>query len=197
MGVLIIDNFDSFTYNLYHMLSHLGDHKIEVVRNTSITPEEALGFDAIVISPGPGLPSEAGSTPDIIRICAGKRPILGVCLGMQAMAEVFGGKLKNLSEVKHGRSTIATRRSNDLLFEGLPDDIRIGHYHSWVVDDPVPDIFTVSMRSSDGLIMAMHSAEMRMNGVQFHPESVLTPLGGQMLKNWLDSITSESSPSRI
>ena len=185
MSVLLIDNYDSFTYNLSHALEKLTDQKVHVFRNDQISLDQIEAYDSIVISPGPGLPATAGVVPDVIRRFYAHKKMLGVCLGHQAIAEVLGGHLLNLSEVKHGRQSTATILIREPLFHGLPDKIQIGHYHSWVVGSPVPEGFLCTMKDADGLIMAMQHESLPIYSVQFHPESVLTPHGEKILENWL------------
>lgn len=186
MKVLVLDNYDSFTYNLVHALKKLGVTDVEVHRNDQISLEEVNRFDKIVLSPGPGVPSESGILLDLIRTYAPTKCILGVCLGQQAIAEAFGGKLINLSEVYHGVSSVVKVIQPDVLFEGLPAELEVGRYHSWVVDaDTLPAELTVTAVDEGGMIMALAHKIYDVRGVQFHPESVLTPLGEQMLKKWL------------
>ena len=185
MNVVIIDNYDSFTYNLAHLVRELGV-EVTVLRNDQFQLGELDGFDKIILSPGPGIPSEAGLLPDVIRHYAGKKPMLGVCLGHQAIGEVFGGKLTNLSEVYHGVATPCTQFGNDPVFAGLPERIEIGRYHSWVVSkEQFPDCLEVTAESDDGCIMGLKHKLYDIHGIQFHPESVLTPEGKTMVKNWL------------
>ena len=185
MKVVIIDNYDSFTYNLSHLIKSLGA-EVTVVRNDQFELQDLEQFNKIVLSPGPGIPSEAGLLLDVIRTYAGKKPILGVCLGHQAIGEVFGGKLENLSEVFHGVATEGVQLGRDEIFSGLPDRITMGRYHSWVVSkEDFPDCLEVTAESDDGLIMALKHKTLNIRGIQFHPESVLTPDGKKMLQNWL------------
>jgi len=186
--ILVIDNYDSFVYNLVHYLQEL-DCEVTIKRNDQFKLEEVTAYDRILLSPGPGIPDEAGMLKDIIRTYAGKKPILGVCLGLQAIGEVFGGSITNLSEVYHGVSTKAKIVVNDeLFFKGLGDEIEIGHYHSWVVTkDDLPEILEITSLDENGHIMSLRHREFDIRGVQFHPESVLTPKGKEMMKNWIDS----------
>jgi len=186
--ILVIDNYDSFVYNLVHYLQEL-DCEVTIKRNDQFKLEEVTAYDRILLSPGPGIPDEAGMLKDIIRTYAGKKPILGVCLGLQAIGEVFGGSITNLSEVYHGVSTKAKIVVNDeLFFKGLGDEIEIGHYHSWVVTkDDLPEILEITSLDENGHIMSLRHREFDIRGVQFHPESVLTPKGKEMIKNWIDS----------
>lgn len=185
MKIVIIDNYDSFTYNLSHLLKELGT-EIEVVRNDKFELKDLEQYDKIVLSPGPGIPSEAGLLLDVIRTYAGRKPILGVCLGHQAIGEVFGASLENLKEVYHGVQTEGTQLGNDYIFEGLPERVMMGRYHSWVVaKDSVPECLEVTAMSDDGEIMAMRHRQYDIYGIQFHPESVLTPEGKTIVGNFL------------
>lgn len=184
--VVIIDNYDSFTYNLAHLVRQLGA-TVEVYRNDQFTLNQLEPFSKIILSPGPGIPEEAGLLMDVIRTYAGRKPMLGVCLGHQAIGEVFGGKLVNLAEVYHGVATEGTQFGNDPIFEGLPRRIVMGRYHSWVVDRAgFPDCLEVTAMSDDGQIMALRHRNYNIHGIQFHPESVLTPEGATIVKNWLE-----------
>ena len=185
MKIVIIDNYDSFTYNLSHLLKELGA-EIDVVRNDKFELMDLEQYDKIVLSPGPGIPSEAGLLLDVIRTYAGRKPILGVCLGHQAIGEVFGASLENLKEVYHGVQTEGTQLGNDYIFEGLPERVMMGRYHSWVVaKDSVPECLEVTAMSDDGEIMAMRHRQYDIHGIQFHPESVLTPEGKTIVGNFL------------
>ncbi|MBP1541175.1 MAG: aminodeoxychorismate/anthranilate synthase component II [Prevotella sp.] len=185
MKIVIIDNYDSFTYNLAHLVRELGT-EVTVVRNDRFELSQLEPYSKIILSPGPGIPSEAGLLLDVIRAYAGRKPILGVCLGHQAIGEVFGGKLENLSEVFHGVATEGSQFNNDDLFYGLPRRIVMGRYHSWVVSkEDFPDCLEITAESDDGQIMALKHKELNIRGIQFHPESVLTPDGRKMLQNWL------------
>ncbi|MCI7009978.1 MAG: aminodeoxychorismate/anthranilate synthase component II [Prevotella sp.] len=185
MKIVIIDNYDSFTYNLSHLVKELGA-EVSVVRNDEFELEALDAFDKIILSPGPGIPSEAGLLLEVIRHYAGRKPILGVCLGHQAIGEVFGGKLTNLSTVFHGVATEGSQLGNDYLFDGLPERITMGRYHSWVVDrEGWPEALEVTALSDEGQVMALRHREMDIHGIQFHPESVLTPDGRHMLENFI------------
>ena len=185
MKVVIIDNYDSFTYNLSHLVKELGA-EVTVVRNDQFRLEDLEQYSKIILSPGPGIPSEAGLLLDVIRTYAGKKPILGVCLGHQAIGEVFGGKLENLSDVFHGVATPCHIIADDPIFSGIPRDITIGRYHSWVVSrEDFPDCLEITAVSEQGQIMALRHRELNVRGIQFHPESVLTPDGKKMLQNWM------------
>ena len=185
MKIVIIDNYDSFTYNLSHLVKELGA-EVDVVRNDQFELADLEPYSKIILSPGPGIPSEAGLLLDVIRTYAGKKPILGVCLGHQAIGEVFGGKLENLADVFHGVATPCHIVSDDPIFSGIERDITIGRYHSWVVsDENFPDCLEVTAVSDEGQVMALRHKTLNVRGIQFHPESVLTPDGKKMLQNWL------------
>lgn len=186
MKIAMIDNYDSFVYNLVHLVKELGA-EITVFRNDKFQLEDLEGFDKIMLSPGPGIPSEAGLLLDVIRAYAGKKPMLGICLGEQAMGEVFGGRLVNLDDVFHGVQTPAHIVKRDYIFEGLGEDIMVGRYHSWVVDaDSIPECLEVISVSDEGQVMALRHKEHDIRGIQFHPESVLTPEGRTIITNWLN-----------
>ena len=182
---VIIDNYDSFTYNLVHLIKELGLN-VTVVRNNQFSLEDLNTYDRIVLSPGPGIPSEAGLLLDVIKHYAGIKPILGVCLGHQAIGEVFGAKLENLSDVFHGVTTKTTQIVDTPLFEGLPKHFQVGRYHSWVVEkEHFPNCLEIIAESKEGLIMALRHRTYNIYGIQFHPESVLTPDGKKIMANWL------------
>lgn len=186
MNIVIIDNYDSFTYNLSHQLKALGA-QVDVVRNDAFQMSRLEPYDKIVLSPGPGIPEEAGLLNDVIRRYAGRKPILGVCLGHQAIAEVFGGRLENLRTVYHGVQTPTHIINHDYLFEHLPETFEAGRYHSWVVSrSGLPDSLEVTAISDDGHIMALRHRTYDARGIQFHPESILTPEGARILQNWLN-----------
>jgi anthranilate synthase component 2 len=182
--VLVIDNYDSFTYNLVHYLEELGCEVI-VKRNDQLTLEEINAFDKIVLSPGPGIPDEAGLLKEIIEKFAPTKSIFGVCLGQQAIAEVFGGSLINLDKVYHGIATTIKITKEDVIFEGLPKEIEVGRYHSWVVNPDLPEVLEATSIDENGQIMSLRHKTYDVCAVQFHPESVLTPQGKKMLENWL------------
>lgn len=186
MKVLVFDNYDSFTYNIVHALREIGV-ETDVVRNDKIDLDEIEKYDKIVISPGPGIPEEAGLLMEMLKKYADKKPILGVCLGHQAIGEHFGGKLYNLPEVYHGIATPIKVVKDDYLFEGLPEKINVGRYHSWVVDnkDFPTEQLEILATDDNGMIMAMRHKIYDIRGVQFHPESVLTPEGIKILSNWV------------
>lgn len=185
--VLVIDNYDSFTYNLVHYLEDL-DCEVTVKRNDKLTLEEVDNFNKIVLSPGPGIPDEAGLLKDIIKTYAPTKSILGVCLGQQAIGEVFGGTLENLDTVFHGVATNITLSVDDeILFEGLDKTFEVGRYHSWVVKTNLPDSLEATSFDENGQIMSLRHKVYDVKGVQYHPESVLTPDGKRILKNWVNS----------
>jgi anthranilate synthase component II len=185
MSVLIIDNYDSFTFNLVHALEKVGQTQVDVVLNDVVDVNTLDRYTHIVLSPGPGIPKEAGRLYDVIKAASGKIPMLGVCLGHQAMAEVFGGTLFNLAEVFHGVATPVTIVAQSPLFNGIPNPFTAGRYHSWVVKPPLPHGFKILAEDEFKNIMAFSCEEKKMFGVQFHPESVLTPYGEKILENWL------------
>ena len=186
MKIVIIDNYDSFTYNLSHLVKELGAD-VTVFRNDKFLLNEIEQYDKIILSPGPGIPSEAGLLLDVIRTYRGRKPMLGVCLGHQAIGEVFGARLTNLSTVYHGVATEGTQYGNDPIFRGMPKRIIMGRYHSWVVDSTsLPECLEVTAMSDDGYIMALRHRHYDIHGIQFHPESVLTSEGRQIVKHWLE-----------
>ncbi|MDU8885347.1 aminodeoxychorismate/anthranilate synthase component II [Yeosuana sp. MJ-SS3] len=185
--ILVIDNYDSFTYNLVHYLEDLGCD-VTVKRNDQLTIEDVKPFDKIVLSPGPGIPDEAGLLKSIIKEYAPTKSILGVCLGQQAIGEVFGGSLVNLDTVFHGVATQVTITSEDeILFKGLNKNIEVGRYHSWVVHPDLPEVLEATSFDENNQIMSLRHKTYDVKGVQFHPESVLTPDGKRILKNWLNN----------
>lgn len=187
MKVLVIDNYDSFTYNLVHYLEDL-NCDVTVVRNDKLTLEDVKPFDKIVLSPGPGVPDEAGLLKAIIETYAPTKSILGVCLGQQAIGEVFGGSLINLDEVYHGVATkVNICVDDESLFKGMEKEIEVGRYHSWVVNPNLPSVLEATSFDANGQVMSLRHREYDVKGVQYHPESVLTPNGKQILKNWLES----------
>ncbi|MBT8261648.1 MAG: aminodeoxychorismate/anthranilate synthase component II [Bacteroidia bacterium] len=188
MKVLVIDNYDSFVYNLVHYLEDL-DVEVTVKRNDRFDLDELEHYDKILLSPGPGIPDEAGLLKDVIRRYAGIKPILGVCLGQQAIGEVFGGSIRNLSEVFHGVATKARILVDDEpMFKGLDKEIEVGRYHSWVVEkENFPMELEITSIDENGQIMSLRHREFDIRAVQFHPESVLTPKGKKMIKNWIES----------
>ena len=187
MKIAVIDNYDSFTYNLVHAIKKLSGLPVDVFRNDEIALEDLDQYDKIVLSPGPGIPVEAGLLLDIICRYSPNKSILGVCLGHQAIGEAFGGTLTNMNRVLHGISTPVTKtETSTVLFEGLPETFLAGRYHSWIVDSAgLPDCLQVTSYDDKGMIMSMKHSTFDVEGVQFHPESVLTPLGERIIENWL------------
>ncbi|RZJ31788.1 MAG: aminodeoxychorismate/anthranilate synthase component II [Flavobacterium sp.] len=182
--ILVIDNYDSFTFNLVHYLEDLGCDVL-VWRNDSFDLDEIEPFHKILLSPGPGIPKEAGLLLDVIRKYASSKSILGICLGQQAIAEAFGGSLINLDKVHHGVPDTIRIIANDPIFDGLPSEIQVGRYHSWSVSTDVPDVLEITSVDENDEIMSLRHRVYDVRGVQFHPESILTPDGKQILKNWL------------
>ena len=191
MKILVFDNYDSFTYNLVHLVEKITGEKVEVYRNDQIALEGVAAFDKIILSPGPGIPEEAGLLLPLIKKYAATKSILGVCLGHQAIAEAFGGKLTNLSTVFHGVATPIKinnhpARGGIKILQGLPETIEVGRYHSWIVsDENFPEELEVTARDENGYIMGLQHKIFDVQGVQFHPESVLTPDGEKIMRNWL------------
>ena len=188
LRLLILDNYDSFTWNLVHYAEQFTE-SVEVRRNDEVTLAEVEAFDKIILSPGPGLPKDAGIMPEVIREYASTKSILGICLGLQGIAECFGAELYNLSEVLHGTATIGTvEDSDELLFKDVPSQFEIGHYHSWAVkEERWPEDLIITARNEEGLVMGLRHRHFDVRGLQFHPESVLTPDGLQMMKNWIEA----------
>lgn len=190
MKLLLLDNYDSFTYNLVHYLEGFDiDIDIEVVRNDQITIEDIERFDKILISPGPGIPVESGITTEVIKVYSSKKPILGICLGHQAIAEVFGGSLVKLEQVMHGVATqISVTVQDEILFKDMPTSFKVGRYHSWVVN-PIdfPAGLEVTSLDAQGNIMSLRHRVYDVRAVQFHPESIMTEYGKQLLKNWVEA----------
>lgn len=185
--ILVIDNYDSFTYNLVHYLEDL-DCEVTVYRNDEFELDEIAHFDKILLSPGPGIPDEAGLLKQVIQQYGPTKSVFGVCLGQQAIGEVYGGTLSNLDKVYHGVATKVTKSVNDeLLFEGLENEFEVGRYHSWVVDTNLPDCLEATSFDENGQLMSLRHKTYDVRGVQFHPESVLTPNGKKMLENWVKS----------
>ena len=188
MKIVIIDNYDSFTYNLSHLVKSLGA-EVTVLRNDQFQLTDLEPYDKIILSPGPGIPSEAGLLLDVIRTYASRKPMLGVCLGHQAIGEAFGARLENLSEVFHGVATPCSvcDAASSVHFQGLPATFTIGRYHSWVVSrEDFPSSLEVTAVSPEGQIMALRHRDYEVYGIQFHPESVLTPDGKQIIQNFLN-----------
>lgn len=183
--ILVIDNYDSFTYNLVHYLEDL-DCEVTVYRNDEFDLDEIAHFDKILLSPGPGIPDEAGLLKAVIEKYGSSKSIFGVCLGQQAIGEVYGGTLSNLDKVYHGvATTVKTIVNDELLFDGLESTFEVGRYHSWVVDADLPEVLEATSLDENGQIMSLRHKTYDVRGVQFHPESVLTPDGKKMLENWV------------
>ena len=195
MKILVFDNYDSFTYNLVHLVEKITGEKVDVYRNDQITLADVAGYDKIILSPGPGIPEEAGLLLLLIKEYAATKSILGVCLGHQAIAEAFGGTLTNLSIVFHGVATPIKinnhpARGGTKILQGLPETIEVGRYHSWIVsDENFPEELEVTARDENGYIMGLQHKIFDVQGVQFHPESVLTPDGEKIMRNWLSPPT--------
>lgn len=187
MKILVFDNYDSFTYNLVHLVEKITNEKVAVYRNEQIALEEVKSFDKIILSPGPGIPEEAGLLLPLIKEYAATKSILGVCLGHQAIGQAFGGTLKNLSKVYHGVATkINILNENAPVLKGLGKEVEVGRYHSWIIDkENFPAELEITAEDENGFIMALQHKTFDVQGVQFHPESVLTPAGEKMLRNWL------------
>ena len=188
MKILVFDNYDSFTYNLVHYLEKVSDAKVEVFRNDKIYIEEIKKYDKILLSPGPGITSEAGILLNVIKEYSPKKSILGVCLGQQAIGEVFGGKLRNLDSVYHGVANEMEIIKDDILFESVPKKFMAGRYHSWVVDEKnFPDELEITVKDENGFVMGLRHKKFDVRGVQFHPESILTEHGLKIVENWVNS----------
>jgi len=187
MKILVFDNYDSFTYNLVHLVEKILPVKVDVFRNDQLPLEKVKAYDKIILSPGPGIPGEAGLLLPLIKEYASSKSILGVCLGHQAIGEAFGGTLANLSTVYHGVATsIHVENREAELFRGLPQEIAVGRYHSWIVtEENFPEELEITARDDNNYIMALQHKIYDVMGVQFHPESVLTPLGADIMRNWL------------
>jgi anthranilate synthase component II len=186
MKILVLDNYDSFTYNLVYILRELHGN-VDVYRNDKIALDDIANYDKILLSPGPGIPSEAGIMPELIQTYAATKSIMGVCLGHQAIGEAFGATLHNMADVLHGISNVATiTEPNELLFKGLPINFEVGRYHSWtVVSESVPDCLAITAIDEHNQVMALAHKTYDVRGVQFHPESVLTQFGKEIIANWL------------
>ncbi len=186
--ILVLDNYDSFTYNLVHYIKEESDAIVEVYRNDAISIEEVTKYDTIILSPGPGLPKDAGILKEVIKKYAATKKILGVCLGMQAIGEVYGGTLKNLEKVFHGVATpIQVIEKEDLLYKDLPREFNVGRYHSWVVAiENFPKELKITSKEKNGQIMSLKHKDYQLYGVQYHPESILTEHGKKMIRNFLE-----------
>lgn len=186
MRILLLDNYDSFTYNVLHLLRSIEGVEVTVKKNDEVALDEIEGYDKVIFSPGPGVPAEAGAMLEIIRQYGATKSMLGICLGHQAIAEVYGARLCNLPEVYHGVASIATQSAKHYLFDGLSNQIQIGRYHSWaVLPDSLPSDLLPTMFTEDGCLMAFRHVNYDLHGVQFHPESILTPQGEQIIRNFL------------
>jgi len=187
--IVVIDNYDSFTYNLVQYIKNVTGELPDVFRNDKITGQEALAYDKILLSPGPGIPDEAGNLKEIIQTCAPTRSILGVCLGLQAIGEVFGGTLINMNKVYHGvASPITQTQEYEPLFDNVPRVFDAGRYHSWMVNrEGLPSELIITAIDENNQIMGLRHKTYDVRGVQFHPESILTEYGGMMIKNWIDN----------
>lgn len=186
MKVLLIDNFDSFTYNLFHLIRIAGAHHIDVIQNDCLSDSAIHQADFIVISPGPGLPAEAGRLNDVLRTIYNKKKILGVCLGHQAIGELFGARLVPALRISHGESSEINILNPSLIFDQVPSLCLVGRYHSWVLSkEQFPDELEITAIDSFGQIMAIRHKNLDITGVQFHPESIMTPMGLMMIRNWL------------
>lgn len=186
MKILVIDNYDSFVYNLVHILKGLAVETVDVIKNDKIDINEVAGYDKILLSPGPGIPKDAGLMPTIIQQYAASKSILGVCLGHQAIAECFGGSLYNLKEPLHGIASDISIIKQDYLFANLPPHFKIGHYHSWVVNAQLPSKLEILAKDDKNNIMALKHIDFDVRGVQFHPESILTEYGKNIIENWIN-----------
>lgn len=185
--ILVLDNYDSFTYNLVQMIEQITDARVDVFRNDQISLEDIEKYDKIVLSPGPGIPEEAGILLDVIKKYAPSKSILGVCLGQQAIAEAFGGSLINLSEIYHGVATEATKITNHKILHYLPDILEVGRYHSWAVNpEDFPAELEITSVDKNGMIMSLKHKTYDVHAVQYHPESILTPHGKQILENFIN-----------
>ncbi len=193
MKILVLDNYDSFTFNLVQYIERIVGQKVDVFRNDQITLDDVAQYDVIILSPGPGVPSEAGIMPELIKRYAPTKAILGVCLGHQAIGEAFGGRLENLTQVYHGIETpVEVIDNEEVLFKGIPQVFQAGRYHSWVVrKDELPAAFVVTAVDEQGIVMAMRHREYNVRGVQFHPESIMTEHGMRMLENFFSSAVHE------
>jgi anthranilate synthase component 2 len=186
LKLLILDNYDSFTYNLVHLVEKVSDISFEVYRNDEIALEKINSYDKIVLSPGPGLPKDAGVMPELLNHYSKNKSILGVCLGMQAIGEHFGGTLKNLQEVCHGQATPIFIKKRDILFNNCPDHFIVGRYHSWVINkDCFPSELEITSVDENSEIMSIAHKSLDVKAVQFHPESILSQYGEEIMKNWL------------
>jgi len=189
MKILVLDNYDSFTYNLVQYIEEIEGCEVDVFRNDKISIDEIQKYDKIVLSPGPGVPDEAGIMKEVIKKYAETKPIFGVCLGLQAIAEVFGGSIKNMNKVYHGVATTMTQKTADeILFQNIPEKFEAGRYHSWIVEnEELPEVLQITAEDDENRIMALSHKKFNVKGVQFHPESVLTPHGKKMIENFINN----------
>lgn len=186
MKLLVLDNYDSFTYNLVHLIEKVSDIEFDVIRNDKISIESINSYDKILLSPGPGLPKDAGIMPELLQHYKSSKSILGICLGLQSIGEAYGASLKNLDTVVHGQATPISIISEDILFRNCPKDFIVGRYHSWVINNQnLPNELEVTAKDFDGNIMAIKHKKDNVRGVQFHPESILSEYGETIIKNWL------------
>lgn len=186
MKLLVLDNYDSFTYNLVHLIEKISDIEFDVIRNDKISIESINSYDKILLSPGPGLPKNAGIMPELLNHYKSSKSILGICLGLQAIGETYGAKLKNLDTVVHGQATPIHIISKDVLFKNCPENFTVGRYHSWVINNQnLPIELEITAKDLDGNIMALKHKKDDVRGVQFHPESILSEYGETIIKNWL------------
>lgn len=186
MKIVVIDNYDSFVYNIVHLLEKIGVEELHVFKNNHFSLDQIEKYDKIVLSPGPGIPKNAGLMPQLIKKYSVTKPILGVCLGHQAIAESFGGELYNLEKPLHGVASQLNVTQEDYLFQNIPKTFTIGHYHSWIVNHHLPEELEVIARDASGNIMAIKHTHYDIRGVQFHPESILTEYGIKLLTNWME-----------
>lgn len=188
MKLLVLDNYDSFTYNLVHLIEKVSDITFDVIRNDKLSLESVKNYNKILLSPGPGLPKNAGIMPELLKQYSPTKNILGVCLGLQAIGENYGASLKNLDTVVHGQATLITIIQDDLLFKNCPNSFHVGRYHSWVINhNSLPQNLIITANDTEGNIMALKHSKYNVRGVQFHPESILSEYGETIIKNWLES----------
>jgi anthranilate synthase component 2 len=197
MKILVLDNYDSFTYNLVYIIRELGfSVQMDIYRNDKISLDEVDKYDKILLSPGPGLPRDAGIMPELIKRYAPEKDILGICLGHQAIGEAFGGNLNNLTEVVHGVESVV-KVQDDMLFQGIPESFKIGRYHSWVIDESsLSEQLTIMAKTPDGQIMGVRHKIFNVRGLQFHPESILTEHGIKIMENWINGLKIHSDYER-
>lgn len=189
LKILVVDNYDSFTYNLVHLLEFINGESPDVIKNDAIDLNMVGNYDAIVLSPGPGIPKEAGKMPELLRKYALQKPILGVCLGLQAITEYFGGAIYNSQKVYHGIATPIYHYQNNILFKGVSSPFMAGRYHSWMaVEQSLPDCLNITAKDDEDHIMALQHKSLNIHGVQFHPESIMTPDGKIIIANWLRQV---------